>query len=336
MSFSIKVNYKKDNNGLEYSVLSLNIKGLSCVYLNSIKRILYNHIPTYAFNFDNIIIEKSKSFLDNSRLRDRFMFLPILNIENEIDFLDEKYYKDKTGHLISYENEERDRHPKEKSIVVSFKGYNKKETMKIIDTNSIEYFINGKSEKIPYNQKYPILLCYLRNEDHINCVMKSSLGYGFMHPIYQPVYHTYYKEIKDGEYEFIIHSKGQNTETELLKRCYNAAILNLQEFKKKSWNLLHKNNEFLSLVYEYKSYKENENMKVLLFEDFTFANIICEELQKNKEVEFAGVNKDNYFDQDVQLRVRFKSQDENKHYKILNDSIDECIKKFEELKKMIK
>ena len=61
----------------------------------------------------------------------------------------------------------------------------------------------------------------------------------------------------------------------------------------------HKYNEFLSLVYEYKSYKENENMKVLLFDDFTFANIICEELQKNKEVEFAGVNKDNYFDQDV-------------------------------------
>ena len=59
--------------------------------------------------------------------------------------------------------------------------------------------------------------------------MKSSLGYGFIHPIYQPVYHTYYREVKDKEYEFIIHSKGQNTETELLKRCCNAAVLNLEE-----------------------------------------------------------------------------------------------------------
>ena len=62
--------------------------------------------------------------------------------------------------------------------------------MKNIDTNGIEYFINGRSEKIPYDSKFPILLCYLRNGDNINCVMKSSLGYGFMHPIYQPVYHT--------------------------------------------------------------------------------------------------------------------------------------------------
>ena len=336
MSIVIKENYKKDTKDLEYSVLSLNIKGLSCVYLNTIKRILYNYIPTYAFNFDNIIIEKTKSFLDNSRLRDRFMFLPILNIKNDIDYLDEKYYKDKLGHIISFENENRERHPKEKSIVVSFNDYNKKEKMKNIDTNSIEYFINDKPSDIPYNKKFPILLCYLRNGDNINCVMKSSLGYGFIHPIYQPVYHTYYREVKDKEYEFIIHSKGQNTETELLKRCCNAAVLNLEEIKKKSWNLLHKNNEFTALVYEYKSYKENENMKVLLFDDFTFANIICEELQNNKSVEFAGVNKDNYFDQDVQLRVRFKTKDEKEHYKILNDSIDECIRKFKEIKKMIK
>ena len=55
------------------------------------------------------------------------------------------------------------------------------------------------------------------------------------------------------------------------------------------------------------------------------------------KIRFAILNpEDNYFDQDVQLRVRFKSKDEKEHYKILNDSIDECIRKFKEIKKMIK
>lgn len=326
----ITVLNKKNTNGLDYSELSLYIEDLSCVYLNTIKRILYNYIPTYAFNFEDIEVEKFKSFIDISRLRDRLMFTPILNIKNNVDYLEDKYWKG-----VNFENKERERHSQEKSINLVVKNYNKKEEHKAVTTNEIKYYVNGKEENNPYNQKYPILLCYLRNGDFIDCTLKSSLCVGKIHPIYQPVYHTYFKEEKKG-YKLVIHSKGQNTETELLKRCCNAAILNLTEIKKKSWNLLHDTNKFLSLVYEYKAYKENENMKLLTFDDFTFANIICEELQNNGNVEFAGVNKDNYFDETVQVRIRFKTNDDKKQEQIVNDSIDECIKKFKDIEKMIK
>ena len=134
----ISVIVNKPTKDLEYSELILNISGLSHVYLNTIKRILYEYIPTYAFNQDNIIIEKSNTFLDNSRLRDRFQFLPIINLDPEIDYLDEKYYLN-----LNFENEERPRHPKEKSINISFKNYNNKEEYKNVDTNTINYYVNG-------------------------------------------------------------------------------------------------------------------------------------------------------------------------------------------------
>lgn len=326
----ISVINKRETKDLEYSELSLNIEGLSCVYLNTIKRILYNYIPTYAFNFDTIKVDKLKSFMNISRLKDRLMYIPILNVENNINYLDDKYFKD-----VNFENEERDKHPEEKSFIISVKNYNNKEEHKPITTKDINYFINGKISSNPYNIKWPILLCYLRNGDFIDCTLKSSLCIGKIHPIYQPVYHTYFKENGKG-YNLIIHSKGQQTETELLKRCCKVAIINLTEIKKKSWNMLHSENKFLSLVYEYKAYKENENMKLLTFDDFTFANIICEELQNNKDVDFAGVNKDNYIDETVQLRIRFKTQEDKKQQQILNNSIDECINKFKEIEKLIK
>lgn len=330
----ISVIVNKPTKDLEYSELILNISGLSHVYLNTIKRILYEYIPTYAFNQDNIIIEKSNTFLDNSRLRDRFQFLPIINIDPEIDYLDEKYYLN-----LNFENEERPRHPKEKSINISFKNYNNKEEYKNVDTNTINYYVNGKEEKIPYNSKYPILLCYLRNGEYIECVMKSSLGIGIMHPIYQPVYHTFYRENeKDNKtYDLVVHSKGQISEVELIKRMCKTAKIILENHKKSMWKLLHEENIFASLVYEYKQYRDPEDIKNITMDNFTFANIICEELQKDKDnILFAGVCKENFFDKVVHLKIRFngKKSDDEQH-KIIIKAIDECIKRFEDFEKEI-
>lgn len=330
----ISVIVNKPTKDLEYSELILNISGLSHVYLNTIKRILYEYIPTYAFNQDNIIIEKSNTFLDNSRLRDRFQFLPIINLDPEIDYLDEKYYLN-----LNFENEERPRHPKEKSINISFKNYNNKEEYKNVDTNTINYYVNGKEEKIPYNSKYPILLCYLRNGEYIECVMKSSLGIGIMHPIYQPVYHTFYRENeKDNKtYDLVVHSKGQISEVELIKRMCKTAKIMLENHKKSMWKLLHEENIFASLVYEYKQYRDPEDIKNITMDNFTFANIICEELQKDKDnILFAGVCKENFFDKVVHLKIRFngKKSDDEQH-KIIIKAIDECIKRFEDFEKEI-
>lgn len=330
----ISVIVNKPTKDLEYSELILNISGLSHVYLNTIKRILYEYIPTYAFNQDNIIIEKSNTFLDNSRLRDRFQFLPIINLDPEIDYLDEKYYLN-----LNFENEERPRHPKEKSINISFKNYNNKEEYKNVDTNTINYYVNGKEEKIPYNSKYPILLCYLRNGEYIECVMKSSLGIGIMHPIYQPVYHTFYRENeKDNKtYDLVVHSKGQISEIELIKRMCKTAKIMLENHKKSMWKLLHEENIFASLVYEYKQYRDPEDIKNITMDNFTFANIICEELQKDKDnILFAGVCKENFFDKVVHLKIRFngKKSDDEQH-KIIIKAIDECIKRFEDFEKEI-
>lgn len=330
----ISVIVNKPTKDLEYSELILNISGLSHVYLNTMKRILYEYIPTYAFNQDNIIIEKSNTFLDNSRLRDRFQFLPIINIDPQIDYLDEKYYLN-----LNFENEDRPRHPKEKSINISFKNYNNKEEYKNVDTNTINYYVNGKEEKIPYNSKYPILLCYLRNGEYIECVMKSSLGIGIMHPIYQPVYHTFYRENeKDNKtYDLIIHSKGQISEVELVKRMCKTAKIMLENHKKSMWKLLHEENIFASLVYEYKQYRDPDDIKNITMDNFTFANIICEELQKDKDnILFAGVCKENFFDKVVHLKIRFngKKSDDEQH-KIIIKAIDECIKRFEDFEKEI-
>ena len=328
----ISVIDNKPTKDLDYSELKLKILDVSVNYVNALKRILYEYIPTYAFNEADIILENTNTFLDNTRLRERFKFLPILNIKNNIDYLEEKYYKD-----INFENNERLKHPKEQHIDIVFKDYNKKEEHKAITTNNIKYYVNGKEEINPYNNKYPFLFCYLRNGEHISCVLKSSLSVGLNDPIYQPVYHTYYYE-EDKGYVLVVHSKGQDNEKNLLLRCCKVAKILLENKKKNLWDLLHEENIYNRLIYEYKQYQDPEDIKNITFENFTLANIICEELQNDIEhIEFAGVYKENYFDKVVHLKLRFKekNRNDNDEYKIIIEAIDKCIKKFDEIEKEI-
>ena len=329
----ISIISKKETNDLDYSELKLKISDISVVYVNSLKRILYEYIPTYAFNIENIKIEKSNTFIDNSRLRDRFQYLPIINIENNIDFLDKKFSE------IDYSNIKHPRHPEENIITVKFAENNTKEQYKNVTTNNIKYYINNKEIKSPYNEKYPFLFNYLRNGEYIQCIMTSSLGIGLTHPIYQPVYHTFYYQDGDNII-FTVHSKGQDSELNLLKKSCRTAKILLNNEKDTIWTLLHEVNIFSKLVYEYKEYHDPEDIKNLTMDNFTLANIICEELQKDKEnIEFAGVCKENYFDKIVHLKIRFNSKyykNENKdqiYHKILLKAIDKCISKFDEIEK---
>jgi DNA-directed RNA polymerase subunit L len=331
----VKINIisQKKTKDLDYSELKIKFSDISIVYVNTIKRLLYEYIPTYAFNVDNIYIEKSNTFLDNSRLRDRFQYLPIINIENNIDFLENKFLN------VDYSDLKRERHPDEKIITVKFKSNNTEEKYKNITTNNISYYIDDNEIDNPYNQKFPFLFNYLRNGEHIECSMISSLGIGLIHPIYQPVYHTYYYE-DNNDIILVVHSKGQITELDLLKKSCRIAKILLENEKKTIWNLLHEVNIFSKLVYEYKEYHDPDDIKNLTMDNFTLANIICEELQKDTEnIKFAGVYKENYFDKIVHLKIRFNPELDKKENKdqiyqeILINAIDKCIVKFDKISK---
>ena len=71
---------------LEFSGKSLNIK-----HINAIRRVSMDDIPVYAFPSELIKIESNNTIFNNDYMKLRLSQIPILNFENDLDYLDNKY-----------------------------------------------------------------------------------------------------------------------------------------------------------------------------------------------------------------------------------------------------
>lgn len=296
-SFDISINEieRTSTHGLDYSHLIIEFSGkdVTPILANTIRRILMNNIPTYAFPVECMIVNENTSVFNNDQLRMRLSCLPILNVSTELAYLPEEYWSN-----VNYADKDRPRHPMEQQIDIYVSANNLTENVINVTTNDIKYFIDGSQVQSPYNKEYPILIVKLRPRETFVCKLASALGVGERNAIWNAASDVFYT-ITDKSITMTIESRGQMDEMALLiKVCSNVA--------EKIATMKH------SIKEKYEKEKET-NRVILTFdnETYTVFSLIVYYLQQRTDVEIASVGKMNDLVKQVTLDVTYKQTIKN-------------------------
>lgn len=317
-NFEIKVEEVKYEKKDKYnsSILTLKFTGndVTCKILNTLRRVACNNIPTYAFPSVLINIQENTCVaFNNDYMRTRLEQLPIFDVDSELHFLHNKYWKG-----VNFLDTTREKHPKEKMIQLYLNVHNNSNEIKYITTNDAKCFIDNEQVNI-FDTKYPILLVILRPNDTFKCVMNSALAIGDIHTIFcsaANAWHTY-EEVPDSDGVMKFKSGEINIKTRGNKNEYQLMIDACDYLIKKFDDLN------LELDRRIKS-KEIDNDKTINFvldgEDHTIGEILNNEFQEHPDIIFSGVSKPDTQISSMLFKITCIPSKKNPF-----DSIKECI-----------
>jgi len=274
-----EVSYTK-NDGFISSKLVLLLEGKSMNYViaNSIRRVSYDDIPTYAFECVNIEKNTSKAY-DNDYMALRLRQLPIYNMKNDLFYLPNKYW-----YGVDYNNKNREKHESEKMIEAIINVVNDTNDKMSVTTQHLSYYIDN--EKVPYYEPYPeepTLLIELLPKQIFKCQLKACLGVGDRDTIWFASKDSYYEydDETPNKVIFTIESAGQMSEYEILIKSCKYMAFKLEMIKK-------------DIEGRVKS-KEIKTAQTIFFElvndDHTIGNLINDALQDHPEILYAGLSK---------------------------------------------
>ncbi len=290
------------------SYLKLKMYGtdMTAEFVNSIRRTILLFIPTYAFPREFIDISTNTTNLDNDKIRLRVSQLPIFDVHNSIDRIDNKYlYMDYTKY---------EKHPKEnKKIEMFIKAKNTKNEIMNVTTDDIELYIDDKLVK--YKKTDPLLVVQLSPKSELVCRATGVLGIGFRNDIWS-VGQCHYTE-HDDHYLMTVKSYGQISEREALKKAC--------AFLKENCHSIEKQIKKLSFPEE-----KNKYIITLENEDFTCACIIGYYIQNNDAVKTCGVVRENYNIDSITFKIELTSSTVAKVFNKAITEVIELYKKFED------
>lgn len=297
---------KTETNGLEYSKLVLNFYGkdVSTTLINTIRRILLENIPTYAFSPDSIMIEKNTSVFNNDYMKLRLSQLPIPNIKLDLNYLPLKFLES-----MDYSKKDRVKHPAERRIEMYIDMTNNTGEILNVTTNDIKYFEDNDAKNVGYSKEFPICLIQLRTGEQFKCHMVGVLGTGENNAIWSAVSSvSAFPKIQtnkideknetiidETKYMVNIESNGQFTEYELVKKA--------------CWYLIEKLRDIMGQLMETSTSTKTDKVELKMDkETFTIGNILTDTLQNRSDVQFAGVSRPNFLVKSVVIKVQYKEE----------------------------
>jgi len=302
-TFDIKVKekeYKKFNKlHIEFSG-----KDVNHVLINTLRRIIIQHIPTYAFN--KIDIAKNTSVFNNDVLRLRLSCFPVHNIENDTV----QYYQNIINNDVDDD--------KLSQLTMYVEKKNDSQEIINITTDDAEFYNNNNKIKSIY--KKPLLIIKLKEKEEIKLTSTINLNIGKNNIKYSPVSICVYEEINDNTFLLKLESTNQIEEYDIIKRSCEILIIKLKIIM----NQL-KNKEI-----------NNENEGELIFneEDHTLGNLLSRILQDHDNIIFAGYKMDHLLINDVS--INYKTNGAKNINDILNLSIKDIINQLNYIIKILK
>jgi DNA-directed RNA polymerase subunit L len=283
---------QKSTNNFNDNQLNIEVSGKDCnnVIVNTLRRLVMSSVPIYAFHHDDMIFDINTSIFNNDMLKDRFRNIPIYNIDNEENTLD---------NIESFETTKNRIIDKANNLIMFINFKNTKESVVNVTTNDAIFYYKGKQITSPY--KKPLLLVKLRKGQELKCTCISSLNIGIHDAIYNGsmAYH-YYDDKKPNIFELEIFSNRQLEEVELLIRACQI--------------LINKCNRLEKLIIE--NLEKEENIEVLnkgllkiQNENATFGSIFSYYLQEQKNIEYAGYNIPFLYLNEILIRYRTDGKD---------------------------
>lgn len=300
-TFDIKIKEIEYSN---YDKLHIEFSGkeVNYVLINTLRRIIIQHIPTYAF--DKIEFIKNTSIFNNDILRIRYHNFPIQNIENNTvelynDILNNTLDDDKITNLTMYVDVKN----------TTLENMN-------VTTDDVEFF--NKEKKIKSIYKDPLLLIKLKQNEEIKFTANINLNIGKTHIKYSPVTNCIYEEINDNKFILKLYSTKQIEEYEILKRACLVLINKLNLIN----NQIPKNNKDIEGVLEFKE------------ENHTIGNLLSRLLQDHSNIIYAAYKMEHFLINNV--IIQFKTNGAKNINDILNYIIKEEIAKLNYIINLIK
>lgn len=307
----IKVESIENNNIFKSDHLKLRLKGkdINHVYVNTLRRVILEEIPSYGINPDLISISKNSSVYNNDYIRNRIENFPLIDLNFKLDL--EEYNKLRTytrgieNHNNNYE---------ENNINMYLDVKNSEDKILNVTTSDVKYYLNDKMEKNIY--KKDLLICKLKKDEEINLSIKVDKGVGLNHSRYN-VAHVYYEQSGENNFLLTIESRGQLSMKEILLRGL--------EILKYKLSLI--NDKFSKEVID-----NDSGIIVLNNEDHTIGNLLTYRLQENSSISFAGYDLEHLLIKDV--RIRFSIKDNKKINDILKNEIKYLINYYDNMEKI--
>lgn len=313
------VNYDETlgNSRLEFKLSS---KSIDYVFINTLRRTIFNDIPIYAFT--KFKFEKNTSVFNNNYIKLRLNNIPVWFIENKSMFFNKmENIIEKTEDEGEDENE--DEHVDEKHVnmdanilkqltmYVNFR--NTTQDIVSVSTDDAKFYYGEKQIKSPYSK---VQLIKLQPGQEIAFSAITELGIEEMNAIYSPVSVCYYNELSPTEFLFILESRGQLTE----HRIVQVAIENIIKRMENMLKLLEANDENKTL----------EGIININNEDHTLGNLISRGMQQHENISFAGYNVTHPLARKVEIHYRLKKEQN------INVIIKDVIKYYTSLYNCIK
>lgn len=331
MSKKIDINItqasRTEHVDLEQSLLALKISGksINCTIVNSLRRVAFDLIPTYAFVREAIKIEKNTSKFNNDMMRLKLSQIGYPgyifkhpNFKLPTFILPEYFWKN-----VDYSDKKRELHENDKhKIEMYINKTNDGATVTNVTSHDITFYENGTKITFPY-KKTPCSIVGLNPNEEFKCYAVAQLGIGEANCIWSAASNAYYEQLKDDETEYIftIESKGQIPEYEILVKCCEIIKIKLGQIKE--------------IVIRQHNTEENKNSNritlILTNEDHTIGQLLNKALQDHPNILFSGVAmKDNLV---KEVLFKIVTKDANLIETIF-DSIDYLVDLFSKMSKM--
>lgn len=309
---------KKEFKGFQSGqlVLQFNGKSVNGPLINTLRRLAYEYVPTYAFCKSSIKIAENTSIFNNDYMRLRISQFTYPNFKHDVIHLPEKYWKN-----VDYSSTIREKFAGDKSTIeMNIKvTNNESENINVTTAHADFYENNIKVEKIDKN--YPSLIIQLRPGESFSMNATGALGVGMMNDIWAAAANCYYEMVDDDEHniKFTIESQGQLDEYEILKRSCLIVIKLFEEIKHDIGD------NYMGVSTKSLEIKLKNN-------DFTVGGVLNEFLQMNKNIVFSGLSKPDLLIKEVVLKI---VSVEGNPTKYILETIDHVIKLFIEIEKQL-
>jgi DNA-directed RNA polymerase subunit L len=343
---------KKQNstNGFNnnYVLFTINGKDINYIIVNTLRRVILTLVPTFAFDPENIIIEKNTSVYNNDYMKLRLSSMPLINpsyepnkmiIKNDSSILSKVLELEEEANTANYENKnnltkEEEEKKKENlkklldNLQINIDAKNDTSDIISITTDSVKFTIDNTQIKSIYPK--PILVLKLKPEQsrlHIKgeqfkatCI--SSLNIPLKNAMYLSCLCSY-DEIDPNKFELKICSFRQISEEMIINHACKIIIMKLERIKEKIINAIKKHNNE-QVLNEAKLIIENEN--------HTMGNLITRVIQDHPDIEFCGYNVDHLYVNELTLRYKTNGKS---IIDILDTSINYLINLYKHLIKQI-
>lgn len=289
----LKVDSYLNDNSFNSNHLRLRLKGkdINHVYVNTLRRVMMEDIPSFGINPDLIIINKNSSVYNNDYIRNRLENFPLVGLDTKLDLEEYNNLRKYTRGIEKYSNEYEDN-----NINMYLDVKNTEDKVLNVTTDDFKYYINDKNVSSIYKNK--ILICKLKKDEEINLSLKVDKGVGLNHSRYS-VAHVYFSEDGSNNYLLTIEPRGQISVEEIFKRACDIIKYKLGLIKLKMSNG--------------KIVNDGNGIIVLNNEDHTIGNLLTYRLQENKDIILAGYELEHLLIKDVKIKYNIKNG------KLMND-----------------